>query len=390
MTKLFILLLLSLKLFSFSLDFSLPPVIEEVFEPSVLGEEVEPVKHKKPLEEAVKKDENPTTIYVEHKEEIDLSPKMEFASYPKIALLVPKKVIGKYANSIADSILSYLIYKDERFQFELFDSEDESEAHILQQLSAIRHKGYQLVVAAVTQKGAKIIAANEYAMEVYIPTINKKEIDLMRENITFGGIDYEEQIDKLLSYAADKVVIFTDKSALAKKLESYIDNASFSEIAYRKTIQNAKANLSPFIKKNHRLKNASIFLNMPIVKAALLASQLSVHEARQKNILLTQICYNPLLFTLTQAKERETMFIANSIGETDFALKDINMILGTNVDFAWVNYSTLIGVDYFVSNFIEGSERKHFVEQMVNNQIRYKIDILKPIHSRFERVDNSF
>jgi hypothetical protein len=391
MIKLLFLLLFSVKLFSFSLDFSLPPVIEEVFEPSVLGEEVEPIKEKKPTKEQLPtQKENPTTIYVEHKEEIDLSPQMSFATYPKIALLVPKKVIGKYANSIADSILSYLIYKDEKFQFELFDCEDESEAHILQQLSAIRHKGYQLVVAAVTQKGAKIIAANEYAMQVYIPTINKKEIDLMSENITFGGIDYEEQIDKLLSYAADRVVIFTDESALAKKLERYIDNASFSEVAYRKTIKNAKSNLSFFIKKNRKLKNASIFLNMPIVKAALLASQLSVHEAGQKNILLTQISYNPLLFSLTQAKERETMYIANSIGETDFQLKDINMILGTNVDFAWVNYSTLIGVDYFSSHFIEGSGEKHFAEKMVNNQIRYKIDILKPIHARFERVDNNF
>jgi len=381
--------MITTQLFSFSLDFSLPPVIEEIFEPSVLGEEVQVVKKEKEILFNDVMIEEPTTIYVEHmEEEIDLSPVTEYASYPKVALLVPRKVIGKYANSMADSILSYLLFKEGKFQFELFDATDESEANILKTLDEIKHKGYQLVIAAVTQNGARVIAKHEQYMQVYIPTINKKEINLMRENISFGGIDYEEQIDRLLSFSGDRVAIFGDKSALSKKLENYVDNASFSEISYRKTIKNAKANLTPFIKNNHKLKNASIFLNMPIVKSSLLASQLSVNDAGHKNILLTQISYNPLLFTLTQAKDRADMFIANSVGHSDFRLKDINLILGTNLDFSWVNYSTAIGVDYLVSNFTEMGDEKIFTEAMVNNQIRYNIDILKPVHSSFESVKN--
>jgi len=381
--------MITTQLFSFSLDFSLPPVIEEIFEPSVLGEEVQVVKKEKEILFDDVMIEEPTTIYVEHmEEEIDLSPVIEYASYPKVALLVPRKVIGKYANSMADSILSYLLFKEGKFQFELFDATDESEANILKTLGEIKHKGYQLVIAAVTQNGARVIAKHEQYMQVYIPTINKKEINLMRENISFGGIDYEEQIDRLLSFSGDRVAIFGDKSALSKKLENYVDNASFSEISYRKTIKNAKANLTPFIKNNHKLKNASIFLNMPIVKSSLLASQLSVNDAGHKNVLLTQISYNPLLFTLTQAKDRADMFIANSVGHSDFRLKDINLILGTNLDFSWVNYSTAIGVDYLVSNFTEMGDEKIFTEAMVNNQIRYNIDILKPVHSSFESVKN--
>ncbi len=384
MKQLLFIIMIASQLFSFEFDFSLPPVSEEVIEPSVLGEEVVPVKQKREIIQ-----EEPTTIYVEHQEEaIDLSPSTDYASYPKIALLVPRKVVGKYANSIADSIFSYLLYKEGKFQFELFDSEDESEENILKTLAEINHKGYQLVIAAVTQNGAKVIAKYEHTVQVYIPTINKKEINLISENITFGGIDYEEQIDKLLSFAGDKVAIFGDKSALSKKLENYVDNASFGEISYRKTIKNAKANLTPFIKNNRKLKNASIFLNMPIVKASLLASQLNVNDAEYKNVLLTQISYNPLLFTLTQVKDRAAMYIANSIGHTDFRLKDINLILGTNVDFSWVNYSTLIGVEYLVNNFIEASDEKIFYEKMVNNQIRYNIDILKPEKLRFESVKN--
>ncbi len=397
-------MILSRPLFSFNFDFSLPPVQEEVFEPSVLGEEIQAPKKKK-VEISVKPiqvqerdrpkriDDAPSTdIYVEHQEEFEPTPRADisFASYPKIALLVPQKVIGKYANSIADTILSYLIYKDQKFQFELFDSGDESEASIVATLRRIHQKGYQLVIAPVTKAGARVIVKHEHSLLVYVPTINKKEINLMSENIFFGGIDYEEQIDRLLAHSGDKVAIFGDKSALSHKLENYVDNASFSEIAYRKVIANAKANLSPFIKHNHKLKNASIFLNMPIVKSSLLASQLNVHEAEHKNVLLTQISYNPLLFTLTQAEDRKKMFLANSINHTEFALKDINLILGTNLDFSWVNYATTIGLDYLIRNFIDGGSRKIFSEKMVNNQIRYNIEILKPENASFVKVEEGF
>ena len=389
MKQLVLTIMITTQLFSFEFDFSLPPVLEEVFEPSVLGEEVRPAAKEKPVEKKEIKEnegEDVTTIYVGHRSEQTFSPDIEFSTYPKIALLVPSKVIGKFANSMSDSLLSYLIFKDSKFQFELFDSVDESEENIVRTLREVRHKGYQLVIAAVTQKGARAIVKYEQAMQVYIPTINKKEINLQSDNISFGGIDYEEQIDRLLTHSGERVAIFGDTSALSKRLENYVDNASFSEISYRKTIKNVKANLTPFIKKNHALKDASIFLNMPIVKTSLLASQLNVNDAAHKNILLTQISYNPLLFTLTQYQDREVMFIANSIGRTDFRLKDINLILGINLDFAWVNYSTLIGIDYLVNNFIDSSERKMFSEKMVNNQIRYNIEILKPSSSRFERI----
>jgi SRSO17 transposase len=397
-------MILSTPLFSFNFDFSLPPVVEEVFEPSVLGEEIQAPKKRvqrpqTPTQMQEKDrprriDDTPTDIYVTHQEEFETelepSPDLSFASYPRIALLVPRKVIGKYANSISDTILSYLIYKDQKFQFELFDSKDESEASIRGALRKIHQKGYQLVIAPVTKAGARVIVKYEHNLLVYVPTINKKEINLMSENIFFGGIDYEEQIDRLLSHSGDKVAIFGDKSALSHKLENYVDNASFSEIAYRKVIANAKANLSPFIKNNRKLKDASIFLNMPIVKSSLLASQLNVHEAKHKNVLLTQISYNPLLFTLTQAQDRKKMFLANSINHTVFELKDTNLILGTNLDFSWVNYATTIGLDYLVRNYIDSGSRKIFSEKMVNNQIRYDIEILKPENASFVKVREGF
>jgi hypothetical protein len=238
----------------------------------------------------------------------------------------------------------------------------------------------------MTQRGARIIAKYESSLLIYIPTVNKKEVPLQSDNIFFGGIDYEEQIDKLLTFAGDKIAIFNDKSALSNKIASFIKNASFSDISYEMIIKSAKVNFTPYIKNNHKLKRASIFLNMPIVKTSLLASQLSVHDAEYKNLLLTQIAYNPLIFTLTQKRDRVNMYIANSIGESKFKLKDINMILGTNIDYSWVNYSTMVGVDYFYRNFIYSGVLSSFNEEMINNQIAYNIEILRPTTSRFERL----
>jgi len=384
-------------LVAFNFNFGAPPAREEIMEPSVLGEEVAPKKRiekekitieKRDIREFDDEKEEPKTIYVEHRRSVDLD--TASISYPKIALIVPRKVIKKYANSVADSLLSYMINKRGRFELELFDCGDESERSIVNKLDEIRSRGFRLVIAPMTQRGARVIAKNESSLIVYIPTVNKKEVPLQSDNIFFGGIDYEEQIDKLLTYAGDRVAIFNDKSALSQKIASFVKNAAFSDISYEMQIRNAKVNLAPYIKNNHKLDHASIFLNMPIVKTSLLASQLSVYDSKYKNMLLTQIAFNPLIFTLTQKKDRENMYIANSIGKSEFNLKDINLILGTNIDYSWVNYSTMFGVDYFYTNFIYDTKRKSFDEKMVNNQVSYKIELLKPGSSRFEKIRSNF
>ncbi len=387
-------------LFAINFDFSAPPAKEEVFEPSVLGDEVKAQtkssdrkapqikiedsqkdeRELKTFDDMQEEQEQSKTIYVSHQRDI-----YEHIDYPKIALMVPKKVIKKYANSIADSLLSYLIYKQGSFDIELFDCQDENPQHIVNTLNKIRQKGFSLVIAPMTQRGARWIAKYEKSLIVYIPTVNKKEVPLESDNLYFGGIDYEEQIDRLLTFAGDKIAIFNDASPLAKKIASFVKDAAFGDIAYEQMIRSAKVNLAPYIKKNHRLDGTSIFLNMPIVKTSLLASQLSVYHVPYKNLLLTQIAYSPLIFSLTQYQDRQKMYIANSIGKSRFRLKDINLILGTNIDYAWVNYSTMLGMDYFLTHFIYHTP-KTFQEEMLNNQVAYKIQILQPTQSSFKYV----
>ncbi len=367
MKKILVLVLLwSINLAAFNFD--LPPAKEEVFDTSILGEEVES-----------------DTIYVTHKKRDEYV--ADYPSYPKIALLVPSKVIKHYANSVADTILSYLIYKGTKFKVELFDAIDENPKHLITTLEQIRSKGYRLVIAVVTIDGARVIVKREGDLTIYIPTVNKKELGLQSPNIFFGGIDYEEQIDKLLNFASNKIAIFGDGSKLSKKIGLFVENAAFSEIVYNTHIKNPKASLKYLFKDNQKLQDVSIFINMPIVKTSLFASQLDLYGVGYKNILLTQIAYNPLIFTLTQLKTRQNMIIANSIGKNNFVLKDINLILGSNLDFAWVNYSTFIGCDYFFTNFIYSGERKSFVERVVNNQVLYNIELLKPTRSKFQKIN---
>jgi len=407
--KVFILLFfVYISLFSF--DFNAPPAKEEVMEPSVLGEEVVVDKDlkKRDQKKSVKEifldsddeefdrewnsigksrsEKRSTTIYVEHK--VDIKNDIN-SNRPKIALMVPANVIKKYASSVADSILSFLIYKNINFDFEVFDSIDETPKNIVNTLNKIRSKGFSIVIAPYTQRGARVIARYEKDLLIYIPTVNKKEVPLQSSNILFGGIDYEEQIDKLLTFAGDKIAIFNDRSPLSAKIASFVKDAAFSDISYEKVIRSAKVNLGVYLKNNHKLDNASIFLNMPIVKTSLLASQLSLYDIKYKNLLLTQIAYNPLIFTLTQPKDRDRMYIANSIGKSPFVLKDINLLFGSNIEFLWVNYSTMIGVDYILSNYIFNTQ-KIFDERMVNNQVFYNIEILKPSKSSFYKINSKF
>ncbi len=302
----------------------------------------------------------------------------------KIALLVPKKVIGTYANSVSNSIISYLLFKDTQFQFEVFDSVDEEESSIAQKLAQIRAKGYQFVIAPLTVKGADIVINTTPDLLVFIPTVNKHDMSEASGNIIFGGIDYRSQIDALLRYANDKVVLFNDGSRRSVELAEYVKEQAFESIVYARDIKNIKTDLSGIIKNNKKLKKSSIFLNMPIVKSSLVASQLTQHEVKPHVLLSTQVNYNPLLLKLTQFKDREFFYIANSILYPDQKLKEINLLLGNSPDYSWIDYSTSIGMDYIFSTNL--GDARVFEEDIYGNQIEYKVRVEKAGSSSFEPV----
>jgi SRSO17 transposase len=110
-------------------------------------------------------------------------------------------------------------------------------------------------------------------------------------------------------------------------------------------------------------------------------SQLTLYDVNTSSILSTQINYNPELLLLTQAKDRETMLIANSINYHNNIMIESNALLQNNIVYDWINYATMIGADYFY-HLITSAQRE-YPQEIINNQIEYPISIVKPTASRF-------
>ncbi|NPA73994.1 MAG: hypothetical protein GXO12_04715, partial [Epsilonproteobacteria bacterium] len=70
-------------------------------------------------------DENLTNSYKTLKLSLNIKGGASVGSV-NIALLFPKKIIGRYAISTANSVLAYLLNKNINFKLELFDCQDET------------------------------------------------------------------------------------------------------------------------------------------------------------------------------------------------------------------------------------------------------------------------
>lgn len=299
-----------------------------------------------------------------------------------IAMLIPQKSIRRYAISTVNSIIAYLLSKNSNFELKVFNSGDEEKDSILNALKQIKQENYQYLIAPVTQKGAVPLLENSQNLLVYIPTLNINEFESVDSNVIFGGIDYKAQIFKLLSYANDKVSIFSDGSLLSDNLTTLIKEKS-PNIYYEATINNSRMSFKKLLQDNKRIDDSSIFMNTPLVKTSLIASQFRVYDKKPYVLLSTQINYNPLLLTLTQYEDRENLYIANSIGKTSPRMVETNSLFGHNIVYDWVNYATSVGMDYIFTHYLDPTQSREFHEEIDNNQIMYDISIYKAKRYKF-------
>ena len=116
-------------------------------------------------------------------------------------------------------------------------------------------------------------------------------------------------------------------------------------------------------------------------------SQLTLYDANATNVLSTQINYDPLLLSMTQYNDRKDMIVANSITENNNVLIETNSLLGNDIVYDWINYTTTVGVDYFF-NQITNEDREY--EMIVEDaQMLYDIELLQPSLSRFVKYVSS-
>lgn len=300
----------------------------------------------------------------------------------KVAVLIPQKSIRRYAISTTNSVIAYMLSKNDNFEIKVFNSVDEEDSSIENAIKELKEQNYQYVIAPVTKKGALNLMKYSQNLLVYIPTLHTNEFEELNSNIIFGGIDYKGQIKKLLSYANEKITLFSDGSTLSEDLNLMVKE-NVPSIAYEKAINNSKISFKSILKNNKKIDNSSVFLNTPLVKSSLIASQFRVYEREPYILLSTQINYNPLLLMLTQFEDREKLFIANSIGTTSMRVVETNAIFGHNITYDWVNYSTTLGMDYIYSHYLVPTENREFKELVDENQVTYDISIYKPMRYKF-------
>ncbi|MCT7909941.1 hypothetical protein N5915_10275 [Arcobacter lacus] len=267
----------------------------------------------------------------------------------KLAFVYPSTLVSKYAKSSLNTISGYLSYKQANYNLVIVDSKNESYENINNAFSKLKEEGVTDVIALFTPNALnnlnKIVTDD---FKVYLPLIEKKDSLENNDNLIFGSISYDDQLKKLSYYSNGKNTTFYQETYLGTKLKnSYDFIVGYSTL--RKEIKNNETNFKNIV-NDSRLRNSSLFLNTDLVKSSLILSQMTVYDISPSTILATQILFDPMLMILTQERDRQNLVIANSIGDVDSKLKDEIATMGGNITFEWVDYSTLVGINYLFSN----------------------------------------
>ena len=312
---------------------------------------------------------------------------LKLAASDKIAVIIPQKVIKSYANVVSNAILSYILKQDANVEVKFINSSDESLSSLQNALQNARNEGFIYFIAALTQNGANIanslILPNEL---IYIPSVHSSFVAAPKPNLIFGGVDYKAQISTLLAFANEKVVAFDDGSALAQKLNEYVRMQSNDY--YESSITGKDINLNDTLSKKSKFDNASVFLNIPIVKASLVATQMRGFEIKPYALLSTQINFLPNIFSAITQRDRQNLFVANSLNLLDESFLGLGDLFGVDFRYSQIGYSSALGVEYIYTNFINKSASKIFAERVEGSQVLYDVKIYDTKSDHFNEVNS--
>ena len=307
----------------------------------------------------------------------------------EVALIIPRKTIGKYSTTTIDTILSYLAFRDIDFRFKVFDSIDENPANLTKAIDSLSAEKFNFVIAVLSKESSLNILQN-LNLPTYIPTLKKPTNWDGKDNIIFGGIDYDAQIALLLKEVnRNTLIAYNDDSALGamigKSLESQVaQNGKFNfiqEVVTNKDAANFSANLT---KRRGSIANGNIFLNTRIIISGLLLSQIGLLKSMPNKIFSTQVNYNPAILSLLRGINTKNFIIANSIGRADSRLIEYGGLLSSDIKYDWVNYSTALGTDFFLSK-MKDDIRRYFSEDIDDSQVAYKTQLYGISNGAFVR-----
>ncbi|MGP1360426.1 hypothetical protein [Campylobacter sp.] len=304
----------------------------------------------------------------------------------KIAVIIPQKIIKSYTNVVSNAILSYILKQDIDVEIKFINSNDESSQSLQNALQTARDQGFSYFIATLTSNGANVInsliSSNEL---IYIPSVHSSLVTSPKPNLIFGGIDYKAQISALLAYANEKVVAFDDGSLLAQKLNEYVRMQSVDY--HEASIVGKDINLNDILNKKSKFDNASVFLNLPVVKASLVATQMRGFEIKPFALLSTQINFLPNIFGAITQRDRQNLFIANSLNPKDDSLLELGDLFGVDFRYLQIGYSSALGVEYIYTNFINKEANRIFNESVENSQVLYDVTIYNAKGDQFDQAD---
>lgn len=313
--------------------------------------------------------------------EVPLPPKKSNVAGVKIALLMPKKVIGRYFTASIDTILSYLMARGGDFSFEVFNTNTEDSKAIQEAYNRAVERDSNFIIGIFTTNGAKhIIQDLDISTPIYLPTINARQIKDVKipKNLYFGGIDYEKQIDILLSLSGgEQIVAYNDKSQAGAYLGSLL-HAKNARIVFEQAIDSTMAkrfNTLIAAQRGH-LKSSVVIFNTPGIRTGLIMSQIGSNGVRPRRMLSTQINYDASLLNLVQPSDRKEFFVVNVINEVNQHLLEYASLLGRDLKYNWVNYATAVGVELLLGESVDKKSR-YFNEKFLNNQVNYNNKVYK-------------
>lgn len=301
----------------------------------------------------------------------------------KIAVILPLKIIKSYSHIVAKSLMAYALRSDSKIGLKFINSDDESGFNLQKALDNARNAGISTFIAVLTTNGANTISPLLKDDEtLYLPTISNA--NFTNQNIVFGGVDYGLQIEKLITYANGKITAFSDGSVVGRTLNDMVKTLSESEV-FEVEMSVKDVNLKSYFTKFSKLNSSSIFLNLPLIKATLIATQFKTFEITPFALLSTQINYDPKFISLVKQKDRQNLYLANSINSDDSEIFAKSALLDLDMRFNHVSYSCAVGFDYLQS-LMEANKERIFNKNITNNQITYQTEILKTDRYGFVKV----
>ncbi|MBN2870622.1 MAG: hypothetical protein JXK04_06680 [Campylobacterales bacterium] len=309
----------------------------------------------------------------------------------KIAVLSSSKVIGKYSQSVYNvSLATLMSCKHEGYELKHYVIPDESAGAISAALNTIAQEGMDAILAPLTSGGVKNLLEQRPALPVFVPTVHKRDFPYAPDNVVFGAIDYERQIEALLPYMSESIAIFYDSSAVGNQLKASTEEVFLSHKRDKKTISSYPVDpkgekIVAHLSRPASFSKKSIILHIPVVKSALLTAHMTFTGVKERNILSTQINVDPSLLTLTQYNDRKNMILANSLVEFPADIYETNILMNNDIVFDWVHYAASVGIDYLVSALT--STPRHYTMRISNAQVLYSIELLRAKEFGFEPLN---